>query len=222
MFLLLILMSVSISVAETLPNKESITPADGILRLNNQFSIFPDNKLGNSVYLNKKRLVSRDDLTMVDIVQAPEGYIYHGLDENGSSILGFAGNENAKFIQLPGGFYHLVTDENNKKKIYWINGKRKIEDLLPRRNSGSGLVFNGSDKAVFYHIAKGESVETEEGKERYQYTFRIHIANTETRSVRHLPVSIKDFSLRLRLEWADENTIKYTLSNGQVETVSIQ
>ncbi len=222
MFLLLILMSVSISGAETLPDEGSVTPADGILKLNNQFSIFPDNKLGNSVYLNKKRLVSRDDLTMVDIVQAPDGYIYHGLDENGSSVLGFSGNEDAKFIQLPGGFYYLVTDKNSKKKIYWISGNRKIEDLLPRRNTGSGLVFNGSDKAVFYHIAKGETIETEEGKERYQYTFKIHIANTETRSVRHLPLSVTDFSLRLRLEWTDENTIKYTLSNGQAETVSIQ
>jgi len=195
---------------------------DGILSIDDHFQIFPENQPGNTIYLNKKRLVSRDDLTLVDIVEGPDGYIYHGLDETGHSVLGYTGNRDAKFIQLKGGFYQLITDSNNKKKIYWINGNRKIEDLLPKRNTGTGLVFNDVDKAAFYHIAKGETIETDEGKERYQYTFRLHVVDTKTRQLRHLPIIVKDFSLKLRLEWMDENTLKYTLSNGQIETVAIR
>ncbi|MBT7892083.1 MAG: hypothetical protein HN580_23910 [Deltaproteobacteria bacterium] len=200
----------------------SESQANGIVKLNDRFQIFPDSKLGNTIYLNNKKLVSRGDLTLIDIVAAPEGYVYHGLDENGNSVLGYTGDQDAKFIQLPGGLYQLILSSIRKKKIYWINGKRQIEDLLPRRNTGTGLVYNNVDKAAFYHIAKGETIETEDGKERYQYTFRLHVVNTQTYKVMHLPISIKDFSLKLRLEWMDEDTIKYTLSNGQIETTAVQ
>lgn len=193
-----------------------------IVKLNDRFQIFPDNKLGNTIYLNKKKLVTRDDLALIDIVEAPKGYIYHGLDESGNSVLGYTGDPDAKFIQQPAGLYHLILANNGKKKIYWINDKHRIEDLLPRRNTATGLTYNNVDKTVFYHIAKGETIETEEGRERYQYTFRLHVVNTQTYKVMHLPVTIKDFSLKLRLEWMDEDTIKYTLSNGKVETTAVQ
>lgn len=222
LFFAILFLNIPLSAAETNPAEESTSPADGIIRLQEHFKIFPDNKPGNSIYYDNKKLLSRDDLIMIDIVEAPEGFIYHGLDESGSSILGYTGNPEVKFIPLQGGFYQLITGRNAKKKLYWINGDQKIEDLLPKRNTGTGLIFNGVDKAVFYHIAKGETIELEDGKERYQYTFRIHIANTQTRKVRHLPITVKDFYLKLRLEWMDENTIRYTLGNGQIETVAIR
>ncbi len=222
LILTILLLDTTLYAVETQSETQDTPSADGVIRINEHFMIFPDSKLGNSVYFDKRKLVSRDDLTMVDIVEAPEGFIYHGLDENGNSILGFTGNPQVNFIRLQGGFYQLITGKNGKKKIYWINSELKIEDLLPRRNTGTGLVFNGVDKAVFYHITKGEIVQTEEGKERYQYTFRLHVADTQSRRVRHLPVSVKDYFIRLRLEWMDESTIKYTLGNGQVETVAIR
>ncbi len=207
-------------VAPSVTARESQT--NGIVKLNDRFQVFPDNKLGNTIYLNNKKLVTRDDLSLIDIVEAPEGYIYHGLDENGNSVLGYIGDPDTKFILLPAGLYHLILADNSKKKIYWINGKRQIEDLLPRSKTGTGLKFNNVDKAVFYHIAKGETIETEDGRERYQYTFRLHVVNTQTHKVMHLPMTIKDFSPKLRLEWTDEDTIKYTLSNGKIETTAIQ
>ncbi len=193
-----------------------------ILKLNDRFQIFPDNKKGNAIYLDKKRLFSRNDLTLTNIAIAPEGYVYSGLDENGNSMLGYTGNQDAKFIQLQGGLYQLTLGRNGKKKIFWINGRHQIEDLLPRRNTATGVVYNKINRAAFYHIAKGETIETEDGKERYQYTFNLHIANTQTYEVKHLPIIIKDFSLKLRLEWVDEDTLKYTLSNGQTETADVQ
>lgn len=218
----IILFNIPLYAVETQNAEQKASPADGIVRLNDHFMIFPDNKPGNSIYVDKRKLLSRDDLTMVDFIEAPEGYIYHGLDKNGNSVLGFTGDPDVKFIQFKGGFYQLITPKSAKKKLYWLNGDRKIEDMLPRRNTGTGLVFNGVDKAAFYHIAKGETVVTEDGRERYQYTFRIHIADLKTHQVRHLPVSVNDFRAKLKLEWMDENTIKYTLDNGQVETIAIR
>ncbi len=217
-----VLSTISFSTAGAQSATTSETPENSILKLSDRFQIFPGNKLGNTIYLNRKKLISREDLTLVDILEAPEGHIYHGQDETGTSVLGYVGNQNAEFIQLEGGFYHLILGKNGKKKIYWINGKDHIEDVLPRRNTATGLVFNNLDKAVFYHIAKGESIETDEGRERYQYTFNLHSVNTQTHKIRHLPDTIKDFSLRLRLEWINEDTIKYTLSDGQNGTVTIR
>jgi len=222
LLLLFVLSTLLLSTGLITTVAASGSQADSIVKLNARFQIFPGNKLGNTIYLNNKKLVKRDDLAMIDVVEAPEGYIYHGLDEGGNSVLGYTGDQDAKFIPLPAGLYHLLLGNNGKKKIYWINGKRQIEDLLPRRNTGTGVVYNNVDKAVFYHIAKGETIETEDGRERYQYTFRLHVINTQTYKVMHLPKTIKDFSLRLRLEWMDEDTIKYTLSDGKVETTAVQ
>jgi len=222
LFVAMALLGFPLPAAETQDAAQKIAAKDGIVRLNDHFMIFPENKPGNSVYIDKKKLLSRDDLTLVDIVEAPDGYIYRGLDGSGRSVLGFKGDPDAQFLQLQGGFYQLITGKNTKKKLYWVNGAGQIEDMLPGRNTGAGLVFNGVDKAAFYHIAKGETVVTEAGRERYQYTFKIHIADTNDHSIRQLPVTIKDFRLKLLLEWMDENTIKYTLDNGQEETVAIR
>ena len=46
----------------------SESQANGIVKLNDRFQIFPDSKLGNTIYLNNKKLVSRGDLTLIDIL----------------------------------------------------------------------------------------------------------------------------------------------------------
>ncbi|NQU65975.1 MAG: hypothetical protein HQ517_17075 [SAR324 cluster bacterium] len=220
--LLFVLSLITYSQAVSQSETTSESPANSILKLNEVFQIFPNKKLGNTIYLNKKKLISREDLTLIDILEAPEGYVYLGQDETENSVLGYTGSQDAKFIGLKGGFYQLSIGKNGKKKIYWTNEKNRIIDLLPRRNTATGLVFNDVDMAVFYHIAKGETIETEEGKERYQYTFNLHSISMQTFEVKHLPLAIKDFSLKLHLEWINGDTIKYTLSNGKVETVTIK
>jgi len=200
------------SYAET----EKKTSIDGVQRISNKIQIFPENKASNTAYKNKKKVVSVPSLTLIGISEASDGYIYMGKNESDQKVLGFSGNPEVEFIPLNGGFYQLII-RKKLTEIYWINQNGEIENLLPRSKTANGLVFNNVDKSAFYNISKGETVETEEGRERFQYTFKIHIANTKTFEIKHLKKTVSDFRSRLRLQWVDENTLQYKLSNGNVE-----
>jgi hypothetical protein len=193
----------------------------GIVIVDDTFTIFPKNRPGNSIYLKNKRLISVENLTLENIIALPEGYIYQGTDMQENQRLGFVGDPDTQFISLENGFYQLIVRNGAKRKLYWISQEKEIIDLLPRYNTATGLAFNQVDKAVFFHISKGETVETDDGRQRYQYTFRLHLFDTETGDVEQLPKVITDFRFPLRLSWLDENTIQYALSNGMRETISV-
>ena len=220
MFVLLALIIIAISAgAQTETQIEKVK--DGILKVGDRFNIFPVNKLGNTIYLDNKKLVSKVGLIMVDLTEAHNGFIYHAKNENDESILGYAGNEHAKFTALDGGYYQLITKEGGSK-IYRINSDDVIQNLLPRYKTSGGLVYNNSDKAAFFHIARGENIETEDGKLRYLYTFKIHIAKINEPDVIHLPLSISDYAAKLRMIWLDEETLQYSLSDGSINRIQIK
>jgi len=195
----------------------------GIVKIKDKFQIFPENRLGNTLYLKNKKLVSKENLILEDVVEAPDGHIYRGTDENQNTILGYTGDPNAQFLSMEKGFYQLNTNSEGivRRRLYWVNNKKEIIEILPQYKTTGGLVHNQADKAVLYHIAKGENVVTAEGKEVYQYSFRLHIINTKTGDIRHLPETILDFSPKLRLGWSDKDTVQYFLSNGTKETIKV-
>lgn len=206
------------ALAQTIEKSENIN--DGIKELGSGFQVFPVNKPGNTLYKDKKKIISRENLILKDIVESPDGYVYYGVSEQGEDQLGYVGAPGSRFEKIDGEFYSLVA-ENGKKKLYWINGDEQIQNLLPTSNTATGLVYNKEEKAAFYHITKGETIETEEGV-RFQYTFRIHVLKMDTGRVVDLPETVSDFRSRLVLNWADRNTLEYTLSTGRKESIVIR
>ncbi len=217
--ILLVVFSCS-ALAETEEKGENKT--DGIRHIRNEFFVFPENKIGNTLYRNKERIVSKDNLILIDIIEAPGGYIFYGTNESVQPELGFIGDPTVKFETLEGGFYQLTTAKRKIRKIYRLTNNREIQSLLPKSNTASGLIYNKVDKAAFFHIAKGETVETEEGKLRYLYTFKIHIVKNGIKKIIHLPELIGDYNSKLILEWKNKDTIQYKLSNNRLETVVIK
>ena len=206
-------------LAQTTEKSEN-TPI-GIKEIKPGFQVFPYGKMGNTLYADKKKIVSRADLILHDIMEAPLGYVYYGTNETQEDVLGYVGSDTAEFNRLEGGFYHLNMADG-KKKLYRVTQDKRIQNLLPRSNTATGLVYNDVDKAAFYHITKGETVEVADGSERYQYTFRIHIVKDKDERVIDLPDTVSDFRYRLRLNWVNPSTLEYTLSNGQKETIVIR
>ncbi len=205
------------ALAQTEEKRENST--DGIKHIRKKFFVFPENKIGNTLYRkNKEKIVSKSNLTLLDIIEAPGGYVFYGTNESVQPELGFTGESSVEFISLDNGFYQLTAQNGTVKKLYRITNNREIQCLLPKSKTASGLVYNGVDKAAFYHITKGETIETEEGKQRYLYTFKIHIVKNGVVRVDHSPDTINDFKAPLVLKWKDKNTIQYKLSNNQVET----
>ncbi len=215
---LIILLSVS-SLAQT--DEKSQNSVGGIKEIGSGFQVFPDGKPGNTLYQNGKKIVSHQDLTLHFATEAPDGFVYFGTDEADEPVLGFAGNDDATFNALDGGYYELIANDG-KRKLYRLSGDSSIQNLLPKSNTASGLVYNQIDKAAFYHITKGETIEAEDGKLKYQYTFRIHVVKDGDSKVVHLPETVSDFKPKLRLNWIDQNTLQFTLSNNQKETIIIE
>ena len=194
---------------------ETSAHKNGVQELRGDFQIFPHNKLGNTVYRDKKKLISKENLSIQDVFEVSGGIVYLGFDEGGESILAFTGDPDVEFISLDGGFYHLKDRKNGLSKLFKVDLNGQIKDLLPKSKTASGLVYNGKNKAAFFHIAKGELIEFEDGRSRYQYSFRIHIARTGSSIVRTLPETVNDFSIKLDLQWENENTLHVLLGNGK-------
>ncbi len=206
-------------LAETTEKSENNT--GGVVDLEGPFKVFPAGKKGNTLYKKNKKIISKDDLILMNVIEELGGFVYYGINESNQPILGYVGDPKTTFTSQDGGFYQLIT-ENGRKRIYRLNEKKEIQNLLPRSNTASGLVYNNIDKAAFIHITKGETIETEDGKLRYQYTFKIHIVKIKEDQIVHLPNLINDFKSSIKLEWLDVNTLQYSLSNGQKKSLIIE
>ena len=200
--------------------KQEQESKDGVAIINEKFKIFPIDKVGNSVYLRDKKIFSDEGITLKMIRKVPSGFVYLALNETGDFQLGFVGESTSKFKDLGGGFYFLTTSKW-KSKIFKVSATGEIMDLLPRSSTASGLVYNGKDQAVFSHIAKGETIETEDGKQRYQYTLRLHVLNVKTEKVNHLKELVDNFSVNLKLKWIDNNHVQYKLSDNQTKIIRV-
>lgn len=196
---------------------------DGIIRLDEQFIIFPAGKMGNSLYRDREHLVSDPDLELFDIKKSLDGYVYVGRTTADTYKLGYIGNSeesDGRLRTYSGGYYQLRVD--SYRKLYRINNQQKIQDLLPRSRTANGLVVSPAGTGAFYHISKGESVEDEDGKVRHRVTFKIHIIKPETLERIDLAGGVEDYSYRLKLQWVDENTLQYKLSDGQIHQIDIR
>lgn len=198
---------------------EEFNEQDGIGIISENLWVFPINQLGNSLYYNKDRVITRADLTIIDALEAYEGFVYLGMDINESPQLGYAGENGATFTAEPGEFYYLVTKDKTKKRYFWVTDENKLESLL-KYNTVAGLAFNEEDKAAFYHIAKGETIVAEDGTDKYQFTFRIHIADRTNYTVYGV-ASVTSFYYYLKLEWINSDELKYTLRSGETEILTV-
>ena len=193
---------------------------EGIVTIRNDYQLFPLGKKGNSIYFNKKRLLTRPNLILKDIIQVFEGHVAYGITEAGEQKLEYIGNSDANFFKIATGYYQFI-DENRQKKLIRINPADQIQILLPRSNTASGLVFNGENKAAFFHIYKGDTIESDDGKLNYQYTFKIHIIRSTDDDITTLDETVSDFNPRLKLKWLKANLLQYQLSNGTVKDFRI-
>ena len=193
---------------------------EGIATIRNDYQIFPVAKKGNSIYINKKRLLTRPNLVLKDIVEVFEGHVVYGLSEDGQPELEYIGLPSVKFKKIAKGYYQ-ITNEKRKKKLIRVNPADQIQILLPRSNTASGLVFNGENKAAFFHIFRGSTVESDDGKQNYQYTFKIHIIRSTDDDITTLNETVSDFNPRLKLKWLKANLLEYQLSNGVIKNLRI-
>ena len=201
----------------------------GILDLR-PYQIYPENRIGNGIYLDKKLLDTHPQRAILNItsIKNTESYVYLFRDQNGVFGLGIVKNEadgDARFWKVDPEFYQYTNSSFGIQRVFRIY-QEKIVPLLTNIRTGSGVVTS-ANHAILYHITDSKDITrtNSSGQEISQrvYTFRLHLINRNFKKTQSLSnLLVQDFSYRLKLKWVNEYSVSYKLSNGKEKIIDLR
>ena len=194
------------------------------------FQIYPENRVGNGIYLEKKLLDSNPQRVIVNIVNIKNTdnhvYLFRGLKGLlGLDIVKNDTGEDVRFWQVDPEFYQYSNRTSGTRRVFRIF-KDKIIPLLPNLRTGTG-VATSKTHAVFYHISNSKNVTrvNQNGQETTNrvYTFRLHVIKRDLMGAVSLyDLPIKDANYLLKLVWENEHSVSYKLSNGKKHIIDLR
>ena len=224
--LLVLFLSRGINAVETFPRDSEHR---GIVNLA-PYQIYPENRVGNGIYLDKKLLDSHPQRVILNItsIKNTKSYVYLFRAQNGVLGLSIVKNEvdgDARFWKVDPEFYQYTNRTFGMQRVFRIF-QGKIVPLLTNLRTGAG-VSTSANHAIFYHItdSKDMTLTNSTGQEITQrlYTFRLHLINRNFEKIQSLfNLNVQDVSYRLKLKWENEYSVSYKLSNGKKETVDLR
>jgi hypothetical protein len=194
------------------------------------YQIYPENRMGNGIYLDKKLLDSHPQRVILNItsIKNTKSYVYLFLAQNGVLGLDIVKNDadgDARFWKVDPQFYQYTNNTFGIQRVFRIF-QNKIVPLLAHLRTGTGLATS-TNHAIFYHITDSKDITRTDssGQEITQrvYTFRLHLIHRKHEKIQSLQnLEVQDFSYSLKLKWINEYSISYKLSNGKKETVDLR
>ena len=194
------------------------------------YQIYPENRIGNGIYLEKKLLDSHPQRIILNIanIKDTDNHVYLFRSLNGVLGLDIVKNntgEDVRFWQVDPEFYQYSNRTSGTRRVFRIF-EDKIIPLLPNLRTGSG-VTTSKTHAVFYHISNSKNVTkiNQNGQEitNRVYTFRLHVIKRNLESTVSLyDLPIKDANYLLKLVWENEHSVSYKLSNGKKIVVDLR
>ena len=194
------------------------------------YQIYPENRIGNGIYLDKKLLDTHPQRVILNItsIKNTKSYVYLFRAQNGVLGLDIVKNEadgDARFWKVDPEFYQYTNSSFGIQRVFRIY-QEKIVPLLTNIRTGSGVVTS-ANHAILYHITDSKDITrtTSSGQEITQrvYNFRLHLINRNFKKIQSLfNLQVQDVSYRLKLKWVNEYSVSYKLSNGKEETVDLR
>ena len=194
------------------------------------YQIYPENRIGNGVYLDNKLLNSHPERMITNIVEIKNTkssvYLYKNKSENfGLGIIKNNDDGEARFWKVDEDFYQYSNRSTGLQRVFRIF-KNKIKSLLPNVRTGRGITPSLSH-IVFYHIINSQeiSIPNENGQEIKQrvYTFRLHVVNRSLEKLESIfNLVIKDTNYNLKLVWENEFSVSYKLNSGKKHIVDLR
>ena len=194
------------------------------------YQIYPENRIGNGVYLEKELLDSHPERMITTIVNInnTKSYVYLYMNNSGNFGLDIIKNKNegeARLWKVDKDFYQYSNRTTGLQRIFRIF-KNKIKPILPNVRTGRGISSSESH-IVFYHIINSEeiSVLNENGQPINQrvYTFRLHVVNRNIEKIGSIfNLIIKDTNYNLKLFWENEFSVSYKLNSGKKQIVDLR
>lgn len=194
------------------------------------YQIYPENRMGNGIYLDKKLLDSNPQRLILNItkIKNTKSYVYLFRGQNGELGLEIIKNDldgDARFWKVDPEFYQYTNRTFGIQRVFRIF-QNKVIPLLTQLRTGAGIATS-ANHAIFYHITESKDVTrtNSSGKIIIQkvYNFRLHLIKRNLEEIQSLlNLSVQDVSYRLKLKWVNEYSISYILSNGKKETVDLR
>ncbi len=194
------------------------------------YHIYPENRVGNAIYLEKKLLDSHPQRVIINIVKVndTENYVYLYRSLTGGFGLDIVKNnteDDVRFWQVDPEFYQYSNRTSGTRRVFRIF-KDRIIPLLPNLRTGSGITASKTH-AVFYHISNSKNVTSvnENGQEITNriYTFRLHVIKRDLEGLVSLyDLPIKDANYLLKLDWENKHSVSYKLSDRKKYTIDLR
>ena len=194
------------------------------------YQIYPENRIGNGIYLEKKLLDSHPQRIIINIVKIKDTdnhvYIYRGFNGVlGLDIIKNNTGEDVRFWQVDPEFYQYSNRTSGTRRVFRIFDD-KIIPLLPNLRTGTGVAASQTH-AVFYHISNSKNVTSinQNGQETSNrvYTFRLHVIKRNLEDAVSLyGLPIQDANYLLKLVWENEHSVSYKLTNGKKHIIDLR
>jgi len=194
------------------------------------YQIYPENRMGNGIYLNKKLLASHPQRVIINIVSIKDtdSHVYLFRGKNGVLGLNIVKGEtdgDARFWQVDQEFYQYSNNTTGIKRIFRIY-RNDVHPVLPFLRTGSG-VSTSATHAVFYHVVNSKEIKyIDAGGQEVTgriYTFRLHVINRKIEGFKSIfNLQIQDVSYSLKLVWENDHSVSYILANGKKHIVDLR
>ena len=194
------------------------------------FQIYPENRVGNGIYLEKKLLDSHPQRVILNIVNIKDTYnhvyLYRGLHGVlGLDIVINDTGEDVRFWQVDPEFYQYSNRTSGTRRVFRIF-EDKIIPLLPNLRTGTGVAASQTH-AIFYHISNSKKVTrvNQNGQKLASrvYTFRLHVIKRDLEDAVSLyGLPIQDANYLLKLVWENKHSVSYKLSDGKKHIIDLR
>ncbi len=194
----------------------------GVLYLGD-YQIFPENRLGNSLYYKNKLLISFPDRQILKFYEIPEtrSLVYLYTDHQqvlALDVYDFSEEKKSNIKRVDNEFYEVRMPGN--RKIFRIYQKDLI-GLTSHLRTATGLTPSHSHIA-YYHIERSEVISKDDVElEQRIYYFRIHVLKRSEIEPIKLSEVIQDTQASLKLTWIDARTLSYRLSDGTSHEIDV-
>ena len=196
----------------------------------NDFSYFPENRMGNGLYRDNNLLISKPNITIFDalLIKNTNSVIFLYENELSKLELGLYNNEkdgNGRFKKINDEFYEYTNNAIGYQRIFRLINK-KIIPVLEKLRTGTGVTLS-KDHAVFYHIAQSGNtiIKDENGSETtfWNYKFRLHLTKKGNEKIMTIyNFLLEDSMPSLGLVWKNTNVLEVTKSNGKIVLINLK
>ncbi|MGK5091701.1 hypothetical protein WDW89_06745 [Deltaproteobacteria bacterium TL4] len=183
-----------------------------------KYQIYPENRLGNTLYSDKKLLVSDPNQMILEImdISGLEGLVYLYANQEtqmGIGLYDATATQRVEIKRVDDEFYEIRDRNTGTQKIFRIY-QGKLQSIFARSRTAT-QVTPAKRHVAFYHINSSKTVTNAEGIDQRIYSFRIHVLKRTESEPYTLPDTVDDTLPYLKLSWVNVNTLRYILSNGE-------